>query len=114
MEPLAGLQNIVQDCGGSRGRNWTVTHRPLSAIRSLEVGPTMLFFTKMGLFRFSELPKLMSSPLAQNTLWALGGYGTRLAIQAAYFIIMARYLGLEQYGSFIAATALVSLISPFV
>ena len=54
------------------------------------------------------------SPLARNTLWALGGYGLRLLIQAAYFVIIARCLGPEQYGGFIAATALANVISPFV
>ena len=56
----------------------------------------------------------LSSPLAQNTLWALGGYGLRLVIQAAYFIVIARSLGPGQYGGFVAATALANLISPFV
>ena len=56
----------------------------------------------------------LASPLARNTLWALGGYGFRLVIQAAYFIIIARCLGPQQYGGFIAVTALASVISPFV
>ena len=56
----------------------------------------------------------LASPLAQNTLWALGGYGMRLLIQAVYFIIIARCLGPGQYGGFIAATALTSVMSPFV
>jgi O-antigen/teichoic acid export membrane protein len=54
------------------------------------------------------------SPLARNTLWALGGSGIRLLIQAVYFIIIARCLGPGQYGGFIAATALTGIISPFV
>ena len=53
-------------------------------------------------------------PLARNTLWSLGGSGTRLLIQAAYFIIIARCLGPGQYGGFVAATALTGVISPFV
>jgi O-antigen/teichoic acid export membrane protein len=56
----------------------------------------------------------LSSPLARNTLWSLGGSGMRLLIQAAYFIIIARCLGPGQYGGFIAATALTGVISPFV
>jgi len=54
------------------------------------------------------------SPLVRNTLWSLGGSGTRLLIQAAYFIIIARCLGPGQYGGFVAATALTGVISPFV
>jgi O-antigen/teichoic acid export membrane protein len=53
-------------------------------------------------------------PLVRNTLWSLGGSGMRLLIQAVYFIIIARCLGPGQYGGFIAATALVGVISPFV
>src|ERR1017187_7384583 len=56
----------------------------------------------------------LANPLARNTLWALGGSGMRLLIQAAYFIIIARCLGPGQYGGFIAATALTGVISPFV
>src|ERR1039457_6064735 len=56
----------------------------------------------------------LNSPLARNTLWALGGSGMRLLIQAIYFIIIARCLGPGQYGGFIAATALTGVISPFV
>ena len=56
----------------------------------------------------------LASPLARNTLWALGGSGTRLLIQAVYFIIIARCLGPGQYGAFIAATALTAVMSPFV
>jgi O-antigen/teichoic acid export membrane protein len=47
-------------------------------------------------------------------MWALSGYGLRLLIQAAYFIIITRCLGARQYGGFIAATALTAVISPFV
>jgi O-antigen/teichoic acid export membrane protein len=56
----------------------------------------------------------LSTRLGQNTMWALGGYGLRLFIQAAYFIIIARCLGAGNYGAFIAVTALISAISPFV
>jgi O-antigen/teichoic acid export membrane protein len=60
------------------------------------------------------IARRISTPLAQNTMWALGGYGTRLLIQAAYFIIIARYLGAKEYGTFIAVTAFINIISPFV
>ncbi|HEX4642915.1 MAG TPA: oligosaccharide flippase family protein [Candidatus Acidoferrales bacterium] len=52
--------------------------------------------------------------LGENTIWALSGYGMRLLIQAVYFVIIARCLGPEQYGGFVAATALTAVISPFV
>lgn len=52
--------------------------------------------------------------LGENTMWALSGYGMRLLIQAVYFVIIARCLGPDQYGGFVAATALTAVISPFV
>jgi O-antigen/teichoic acid export membrane protein len=58
--------------------------------------------------------RALSTRLGQNTMWALGGYGLRLFIQAAYFIIIARCLGAGNYGAFIAVAALISAISPFV
>jgi len=64
-------------------------------------------------FRDRVEAKLIS-PLVRNTLWSLGGFGMRLLIQAAYFIIIARCLGPGQYGGFVAATALTGVISPFV
>jgi O-antigen/teichoic acid export membrane protein len=41
------------------------------------------------------------------------GKGLSIFIQAAYFIIIARSLGIEQYGEFIAAVATVKLVFPF-
>ena len=57
---------------------------------------------------------MLSTPLGKNAIWALSGYGTRLLIQAAYFVIIARCLGPAQYGTFIAVTAIIGAISPFV
>ncbi|MCU1315416.1 MAG: hypothetical protein JWN63_738 [Candidatus Acidoferrum typicum] len=54
------------------------------------------------------------SPLARNTLWVFLGQGLRLFIQAGYFIVMARSLGPQQYGAFVAVTALVAVAAPFV
>ncbi|MGA2074195.1 MAG: oligosaccharide flippase family protein [Terriglobia bacterium] len=60
------------------------------------------------------LTGIVSTSLGRNTMWGLAGYGLRLVLQAAYFIIIARCLGPKQYGAFIAATALTGVISPFV
>jgi O-antigen/teichoic acid export membrane protein len=60
------------------------------------------------------MTKLFSTTLGRNTLWSLSGYGLRLMLQAAYFIVIARCLGPGQYGAFIAVTALCQVISPFV
>jgi O-antigen/teichoic acid export membrane protein len=54
------------------------------------------------------------STLARNTGWMFLGQGLRLLIQAAYFVIIARSLGVQQYGAFAAVTAMVAIFSPFV
>ena len=51
--------------------------------------------------------------LARNTLWMLLAQGIRLFLQAFYFVIIARVLGVEQYGAFVFATSLVAILSPF-
>ncbi len=61
-----------------------------------------------------SLDNYLPGNLGQNTVWALSGYGLRLLIQAVYFVIIARSLGPNQYGGFVAATALTAVISPFV
>jgi len=43
----------------------------------------------------------------------LGGRGVRIALQAAYFILIARGLGASEYGAFIGAVSLVSLAAAF-
>ena len=42
------------------------------------------------------------------------GNGARLVIQAAYFVLMARSLGVQQYGTFVAVVAAAAVASPFV
>lgn len=42
-----------------------------------------------------------------------GGFGVRFACQVAYFILVARTLGSSGYGTFVGATALVSIFVPF-
>jgi O-antigen/teichoic acid export membrane protein len=62
----------------------------------------------------SWLEGRVGSSLTRNAVWAMSGYGLRLFIQAVYFIIIARCLGPEEYGAFIAVTAFASVVSPFV
>jgi len=57
--------------------------------------------------------RLRQSSLFRNTLWFLGGNGVRLLVQAAYFVVIARALGVAQYGAFIGAVALMALVAPF-
>jgi O-antigen/teichoic acid export membrane protein len=55
-----------------------------------------------------------SSRIAWNTFHMVTGQSAKLAIQAIYFILMARNLGPHQYGAFVAVTAAASIVSPFV
>jgi O-antigen/teichoic acid export membrane protein len=51
--------------------------------------------------------------LARNTAWMALGQGSRIILGAAYFVIIARTLGPDEYGAFVGAVALVALASPF-
>lgn len=57
---------------------------------------------------------LFQSGLAQDTLWMLMSKLFNVVMQAGYFIIVARLLGKENYGSFIVITASASIIFPFI
>lgn len=57
---------------------------------------------------------LFQSNLAQDTLWMLFSKLFNVVMQAAYFVIVARLLGRENYGSFIVITATASIVFPFV
>ncbi len=56
---------------------------------------------------------LLSRSLAHNTIWMFLGQGARVLIQAVYFIVIARALGVEEYGAFVAVAALSFIIAPF-
>ncbi len=62
----------------------------------------------------SKLSSLLRKDLARNTLWLLLGKLLRIVMQAGYFIIVARTLGAQNYGSFVSVTALSTLAFPFV
>ncbi len=57
---------------------------------------------------------LFRSDLARDTLWMLISKLFNVVMQAGYFIIVARVLGAENYGSFIGVTALASILFPFI
>jgi O-antigen/teichoic acid export membrane protein len=57
--------------------------------------------------------RLRTSEFAANTAKFAIGQGLRLAIQAAYFVLIARSLGPKQYGAFVAMTSLVAIAAPF-
>ena len=60
------------------------------------------------------LSRCRDSVLARNTWWMFLGNGLKVLIQAAYFIVIARSLGPDQYGAFVGVTALIQILSPFV
>jgi len=61
----------------------------------------------------TKLKQLFKSRMARNTLWLSGGQGLRLLIQAAFFTVIARSLGVNNYGSFVGVVALVGILYPF-
>ena len=54
----------------------------------------------------------LRSRLARNAGWMFLGQGVSFAVQACYFILLARLLGADQYGIFVGAAAAVSLAEP--
>jgi len=60
-----------------------------------------------------RLSQILQNSLLRNTLWMLFSNGMKLLIQAGYFIMLARFLGTENYGAFVSVTALGGLFRPF-
>jgi O-antigen/teichoic acid export membrane protein len=56
---------------------------------------------------------LRMSRLARNAGWMLLGQGLRLVIQALYFTLIARSLGVQNYGAFVGVVGLVAVFFPF-
>ncbi len=61
-----------------------------------------------------KIIKISRQSLVKEASWLLIAKLFNVFVQAAYFIIIARVLGPENYGSFIGITALASLVFPFV
>ena len=70
-------------------------------------------FTLPNLFGLKHLRLHLKSTLARNTGWMLAGQGLRLLIQAAYFTVIARSLGSQNYGAFVGVVGLVGILMPF-
>ena len=60
-----------------------------------------------------HLQKLMDKSLAINTGWMMLAQGSRIGLQAIYFVIITRVLGSEEYGAFVGVVALVGILKPF-
>jgi O-antigen/teichoic acid export membrane protein len=59
------------------------------------------------------IPSFKEGSLARNASWMFLGQGMSFVVQAAYFILLARLLGSQQYGVFVGAFALVSIASQY-
>lgn len=59
------------------------------------------------------LRKSIRSQIVRNASWMLSGHGLQLLGRVGYFIIIAHALGPAGYGSFVACSALIGMMSPF-
>lgn len=60
-----------------------------------------------------RVKSLSGRSLVRGTAWLMLAKGARIFIQAAYFILIARALGAEQYGAFAGVVAMVAIATPF-
>src|ERR1700733_1597974 len=73
-------------------------------------------FQPMGLpsrSREGLMREQLRGRLAKNASWMFLGQGVSFVVQACYFVLLARLLGSDQYGSFVGAAAAVSLLSQY-
>jgi O-antigen/teichoic acid export membrane protein len=61
----------------------------------------------------NRIRALQASSLARNAGWMMVGQGLNLILQAGYFILLARLLGVEEYGIFAGAFAFVAIATPY-
>src|SRR5450631_1154693 len=59
------------------------------------------------------LARIRTSSLARNAGWMLAGQGGNFFLQVGYFLMVARLLGVTEYGIFAGAFALVSSVTPY-
>src|ERR1700691_3609510 len=61
----------------------------------------------------TEIRRLRTNTLAHNAGWMLVGQGLSLLLQAAFFVLLARLLGVREYGVFAGAFAFVGIAMPY-
>jgi O-antigen/teichoic acid export membrane protein len=61
----------------------------------------------------SEFRRLRTNTLAHNAGWMLVGQGCSFLLQAGYFVLLARLLGVREYGIFAGAFAFVGIAMPY-
>lgn len=62
----------------------------------------------------AKIIQITQKGLFKDASWMLIARLINVVVQAAYFIIIARVLGAENYGSFVGVTSLASLVFPFI
>src|SRR3954462_10059568 len=55
--------------------------------------------------QLSSLRQVTSGTLGRNTIYMLFNQGGLIVIQGVYFLLLARYLGVSNYGAFAATAA---------
>lgn len=61
----------------------------------------------------NHISRLKQKPIVKDTMWLITSKGISLILQASYFVIIARTLGVEKYGEFVSITALIAIVFPF-
>lgn len=64
-------------------------------------------------FLSNEIQRVRKSVLARNAGWMLVGQGLNVALQAGYFVLLARLLGVREYGVFAGAFAFAAIAMPY-
>jgi O-antigen/teichoic acid export membrane protein len=68
----------------------------------------------MAMFgKLKQIELLGESKLARNTGWMLLGLGLKFVVQGLFFAVIARALGVQNYGAFVGVVGLVGVVSPF-
>lgn len=62
---------------------------------------------------WAKLLNIRFNLLARNTGWMLAGLGSNALLQAGTFLLLARLLGVTEYGVFAGAFALVNTVTPY-
>jgi O-antigen/teichoic acid export membrane protein len=63
--------------------------------------------------KIKQAQLLGEKKLARNTGWMLLGLGLKLVVQGLFFAVIARALGVQNYGAFVGVVGLVGVVSPF-
>jgi O-antigen/teichoic acid export membrane protein len=57
--------------------------------------------------------RFLRSPLLRDTLWIASGHALRVGLQVVYFVLVARALGVREYGAYVGVIAMVAVAAPF-